>query len=1429
MTKDSRYVSHGGGKHAKPHRWLNALLDNVEEFARGLGPGIAGLGKAFYNDLDRVTGDALPGHHATSFQFDDIGKAVAQDYKTRYSPLFHGHFKEFENQVATKPLSFIFDTAGILSGGAALAGKAGEAAVIGARGSLEAGSLAAKLARHAGYVERGGMASDGLTNLARAKQVYGATSREVRRGEKAGLVRGVREVGTGAVERGDYRAALLRPAKSNPLLRRRDELVDRVLDVEKLDRVPIVGLASRMAHEDRRKAGLDADVRKRQMLGPAVAAVRKLRPDEQIAWWLHQERIHPKEYVALLETTKEKGLPNVADEAVLQGTLDRVNKPEVMALFEAPNARIEKALEHTRKLADEDMPELVQSLTDLTHRQLLERRLLPQRKLAGAHTVTEHPERVVARSGAVHAVAEGHRGFDDVRLADGPEAADIPGKPSHTGVTPTAEQVSDLLSSEERKLTYGRYSRASGQMKRWLGQFYDQHRYGTKAPDTALKRAEVGKNVAARARAERMAQHRAPTGVTDLLETIDRYGPWSREAARVADDAGHVGRRELWRRLRDARKDKPRLIEQHAPDTLEAKLLEHGYHPSEVHANLPGDDGMAETIAEWIDERTGEDASLVDIAHGVGTEQGTIDEVTARALIEEARHLNPDLPRNPSNSEVAYALSEKFQPFDEVKDVVSKKEWVERAHDAMMRVFIDAEKAVDPDVELAPIRGPIANRLAETFGIRDPEAGIDPSPADWAAAFERAAKDAGFDEKYRLDAKALRGAQARFKEEGPEAFAGAFDREKLDKPELVNPETGRTYADETADMTDEELAALPMGSYMPHLPPSGGRSGGSARATGAVKREPGPAGNLTHQSVGHRLETGNFDMSPLALLQQGDRLVRSKLASDLYGRGVVRGVDFDRRHYLDHGGARRWVILDETGVKGLAARVINLDDTVRSLDEVLGSERVADLVEKLGDMSGELSAKQAEGLRMVPRAYYDRLVGDLQRSNKAAEMLIDRPLDVFRSLVLFARPAYYANNVVGQNMMMAVRDMGPGFIPRYVQFLAHRNPMGARELFRQAATDDRVGYRLWDTVFDKHGGALKGASVGQVEARGMSGGLSRRMTMSSSRSQRVIGHMLRAPETANELGAVLSDDIPRQFRFIRLVMPHVREARRLGEEGTDAEIAMRMLDTDEVLRDRLTQQTLFDLVDYRGMSGFERKVLRRIIPFYGWLRGISTWTAELGYSHPEQMLALAGVSTVGRAENADWNPRVASFLQGSIRIGAEHDGVQRVINTQGLNPLSTIGDIAAMARGALSDDPSRSLAGGTLTGQINPYLKVFAQAALNKGKDFGTGMPMLSPGQSLSQSAAAGEAAHRPGWLGAGLMGWAAGTPQAMLVTQYRTARDNMAAYGVPSTPTAVYQSPFSDYVKSYMGLPIRNVNLAGAMARRQRELETLAGEGSSF
>jgi hypothetical protein len=110
----------GASKDPKPSG-VGGFFQNLGSDIRaltGIPAGLKAVGSAALHDAGKAVGLS-----SGPFELDDIGRAIASDYKHTYGPLFSGEFKKFGGRLYAHPLAPILDAATVVTGGAALAGK----------------------------------------------------------------------------------------------------------------------------------------------------------------------------------------------------------------------------------------------------------------------------------------------------------------------------------------------------------------------------------------------------------------------------------------------------------------------------------------------------------------------------------------------------------------------------------------------------------------------------------------------------------------------------------------------------------------------------------------------------------------------------------------------------------------------------------------------------------------------------------------------------------------------------------------------------------------------------------------------------------------------------------------------------------------------------------------------------------------------------------------------------------------------------------------------------------------------------------------------------------------------------------------------------------------------------------------------------------
>ncbi len=127
------------------------------------------------------------------------------------------------------------------------------------------------------------------------------------------------------------------------------------------------------------------------------------------------------------------------------------------------------------------------------------------------------------------------------------------------------------------------------------------------------------------------------------------------------------------------------------------------------------------------------------------------------------------------------------------------------------------------------------------------------------------------------------------------------------------------------------------------------------------------------------------------------------------------------------------------------------------------------------------------------------------------------------------------------------------------------------------------------------------------------------------------------------------------------------------------------------------------LQDWDAMTPWERVAMRRIFPFYGWMKHVLKYSFTLPFDHP---LRVAVVTNFAANEMEDYRSGIPQWLAHTFFIGKEGpDTKQWSINARSVNPFS---DVARLV-----DFDSREYGAGVVTGfftQTSPLISAVAES-----------------------------------------------------------------------------------------------------------------------
>lgn len=346
--------------------------------------------------------------------------------------------------------------------------------------------------------------------------------------------------------------------------------------------------------------------------------------------------------------------------------------------------------------------------------------------------------------------------------------------------------------------------------------------------------------------------------------------------------------------------------------------------------------------------------------------------------------------------------------------------------------------------------------------------------------------------------------------------------------------------------------------------------------------------------------------------------------------------------------------------------------------------RTQDLVPEPGDIHSSVLT-QPFGTRVKDeRAYFDghfyylapksmvrAAAGEFHRSSALVRALVEKPLQVWRAVILGLRVGFFTNNVVGNHIIYAMRTAGIGGLRAYINSLyaSGKDDALIKRLINQVYVPDGIRMELMREFFpDQIEGTfghtqspategIRGA-VGERAARAKLGIIPATQAVAESVPRRaLVEAMIR---DSPEFKAVYKG-LPKQSRSFD------KAARQLlaGKGGVEYQ---------RLISDQVNQA----LGDYLNLSPVERNAVRNLVPFYSWYKAIATIAYKLQVDHPVRALILARLGVIGDEDVKRALGALPSYLRGVIPIGKRGpDGTQTVLSTGGMNPYATIPQVTS--------------------------------------------------------------------------------------------------------------------------------------------------------
>jgi hypothetical protein len=650
-------------------------------------------------------------------------------------------------------------------------------------------------------------------------------------------------------------------------------------------------------------------------------------------------------------------------------------------------------------------------------------------------------------------------------------------------------------------------------------------------------------------------------------------------------------------------------------------------------------------------------------------------------------------------------------------------------------------------------------------------------------------------------------------------------------------------------------AGLEPGEYFPHqsIAPDAARifaeSGNGFRGAGA-----GMNPQAEQFNTGTLLARGDIDLSarPIvsALRSAVDARERTRVASGIVEKFAVR----DQNGRLLEGEEPVKAFVDSSG--GLYQRITGrqlASITSLSMDTAEGQTLRRLLDESLGSDANKVYAIPTA----VMKGWNDVL------APAGPGKIIDQIYSLWKGGVLALSPRWYFQNFVG---MWGQFALGAGADLQAITMA--RNPAYADTLpgrIAQSGLADDLG------EYARQSGGKATNPFGRLMRGGFSlnamfEGVPRKAMFWASTKRTLAENKFLRRDTMDEGGLAKAwldvAQAPQKFGKIAAA------ARRRADVATDPAIKARYLEqariadlnakgANAIIDDAINVTERF-MGNYSRYNALEKKILKRVFPFYGWMRAIHRLAFALPVKHPKRTALLASASAMayemyGLERNDFTDPR-AGFFKGNLMFGTSTlnpfmsiEPTLNLINTVGQNieranglvglpselALSLVDAFKAAAKqsGPLYEQQYRALSGKSIGGTptvFSPGYQGYAQDY--RGQYFRQnpstgqleyGTPTQNPIASIIQSFPVVNAIRQ---------GLAGGRPYAdaseLDLLGYRFGGSDSPedrarlVQNNPKMPRVLEPTGYSTLTNILLGVPVFNVNSGAAVLQEYESLK---------
>jgi hypothetical protein len=365
--------------------------------------------------------------------------------------------------------------------------------------------------------------------------------------------------------------------------------------------------------------------------------------------------------------------------------------------------------------------------------------------------------------------------------------------------------------------------------------------------------------------------------------------------------------------------------------------------------------------------------------------------------------------------------------------------------------------------------------------------------------------------------------------------------------------------------------------------------------------------------------------------------------------------------------------------------------------------------------------------KIVPTSFANEFRAEGRRANNFMYNVFEKPMDIWRTLLLHLRVPWLVNNILGNTFLYTVRFAGVGGLSELVRMYAQDGrTKGLIPVMREFAAKHLSDADMREVFPQQYRGTfLETTASGELPAAVPTRVRdwvdehenARRVLRGAQSIPTFLPHLDKRYE--RRLRRLATNRVLRGSDEVRDAYKTLREQ---GQSPTFREAVDKAIAGDEKFSDYVMTEVNQALGDFLSLSRHERGLIRRLIPFYAWMREITRITSRLVVDHPARVLMLQQLAEVASEIQPD---EIPSYMRGAILtekagwVGKLLDsplvdrvspGLTRALALHGASPYGTVTDVARGLGGLFGGNKyERREFAGNFSPLINAALSAYSR------------------------------------------------------------------------------------------------------------------------